>query len=398
MKILYFDCFSGISGDMTLGALLDLGIDREYFLSELKKIQADGFSIHFSQVNKNGIEALDVDVHLDHTDEHSHSREAHEHVHSHIHRNLFDVNHIIENSLISENAKQLAKRIFRRVAKAEAAVHGKPLEEVHFHEVGALDSIVDIIGTAICIDILKPDKIVSSIVNDGFGFTTCQHGIIPVPVPATAEIFAHSSVPTRQIDVEMELVTPTGAAIIAELPLEYGNRPKMRILKTGIGAGKRTSNIPNILRVFLGETEEEPFNETICIAEANVDDCSGEMLGYTMEQLFESGAKEVYYTPVFMKKNRPGYLLTVLFEQSQLEKIQKILFKETTTIGFRLREEKRICLSREKKQIQTAFGLLEVKAVIFQGKEILYPEYESAKKLAKENQVSLKEIYQEVKS
>ena len=271
MKILYFDCFAGISGDMTLGALLDLGVDSEKFKEELEKINVAGYRVEFSRVNKNGIDAFDVDVVLEDSEEHcckhehshkdGHSHEGHccghhhkhKKAHSHEHRNLFNVNSIIENSGISANAKELAKNMFMRVAKAEAKVHGKPLEEIHFHEVGAIDSIVDIIGAAICIDMLKPDKIYSSVVNDGYGFVMCQHGQIPVPVPATAEIFASSDVIYKQIDVEMELVTPTGAAIIAELAESYGVAPTMKILKTGYGAGKRSSKIPNVLRVVLGE-------------------------------------------------------------------------------------------------------------------------------------------------
>ena len=298
MKILYFDCFAGISGDMTLGALLDLGIDAKKFEAELEKINVNGYRVEFSRVNKNGIDAFDVDVILEeenhshkhccehdhghsHGEHHEHSHDkhhkhchegnhahSHEHnssehhhkhkkAHSHEHRNLFDINSIIENSEISETAKKLAKNIFMRVAKAEAKVHGKSLEEIHFHEVGALDSIVDIIGAAICIDMIKPDKIYSSVVNDGYGFIMCQHGQIPVPVPATVEIFASSNVIYRQIDVEMELVTPTGAAIIAELAESYGVTPMMKVLKTGYGAGKRSSKIPNALRVVLGEGFDE---------------------------------------------------------------------------------------------------------------------------------------------
>lgn len=280
MKALYFDCFAGISGDMTLGALLDLGVDKDKFIEEISKINVEGFKIEFGRVEKNGINAFDVDViidgfeeehdhlHHEHEEEHDHLHhhnhehdhehgDHHHHDHNHVHRNLFDVNKIIDDSTISDNAKELAKKIFMRVALAESKVHGKAIDEVHFHEVGALDSIVDIIGTAICIDLLKPDKIYSSVVNDGYGFIICQHGQIPVPVPATAEIFANSNVVSRQIDVEMELVTPTGAAIIAELPESYGVCPTMKVVKTGYGAGKRNSKIPNVLRVMLGEKVED---------------------------------------------------------------------------------------------------------------------------------------------
>ncbi len=308
MKALYFDCFSGISGDMTLGALLDLGLDQEAFLAEMAKVHVDGFEIKIGRVNKNGIDAMDVDVILaeeehhhhhdhehphthdhdhehphthdhdhdhehphthDHDHEHPHTHDhdhaamhthehphTHDHGHSHVHRNLFDVNHVIEESGISDHAKALAKAIFLRVAQAESKVHGKPLEEVHFHEVGALDSIVDIIGTAVLMDMLNVDAIYSSVVNDGHGFVWCQHGYMPIPAPATAEIFAASDVLYRQIDVEKELVTPTGAVIVAELATSFGTMPAMKILKTGYGAGKRDNKIPNVLRVVLGEVVE----------------------------------------------------------------------------------------------------------------------------------------------
>jgi uncharacterized protein (TIGR00299 family) protein len=278
-KVLYFDCFSGISGDMTLGALIDLGVDKDKFMAEMSKLNVDGYEIKIGTAIKNGINATDVDVLLtngefdDHDHEHEHHHEHdhnhehhhehshdhdhhHEHHHAHVHRNFYDVSKIIDNSSINENAKELAKKIFMRVAKAEGKVHGKPIEEVHFHEVGALDSIVDIIGTAVLIDMIKPDMIVSSVISDGHGFIMCQHGKIPVPVPATMEIFADANVKVRTMDIENEMVTPTGAAIIAELSENFGQCPEMKILKTGYGAGKRSFEIPNVLRVVMGEIDE----------------------------------------------------------------------------------------------------------------------------------------------
>ena len=267
MKTLYFDCFSGISGDMTLAALIDLGVDKDAFLSELNKLNVDGFEIKLSRTEKSGIGAQDVDVILtngefaeehEHAHEHSHEHNhehAHEHCHEHSHEHAHDHEHCHEHrSGISEKAKELSKKIFMRVAKAEAKVHGKPLEEVHFHEVGALDSIVDIVGTAILIDMIKPDRICASVVNDGHGFIKCQHGYMPVPAPATAEIYADSDIIYKQIDVDGEMVTPTGAAIIAELADSFGVCPPMNIEKTGYGAGKRNFSIPNLLRVVLGES------------------------------------------------------------------------------------------------------------------------------------------------
>lgn len=446
MKTLYFDCSSGISGDMTLGALLDLGIDKEKFVEELSKLNVDGYDIVFGRAVKNGIGANKVDViitvdgfdedgqpvehhhdhehshddnhhHHDHNhgdghhhdhehcheDDHPHVHEhSHEdghhhhddsHHHHHVHRNLQDVFSIIENSGINDSAKDLAKRIFLRVAMAESKVHNEPLDKVHFHEVGAIDSIVDIIGTAICIDMIKPDRIFASIVNDGHGFIMCQHGQIPVPVPATAQIFADSDVVSRQIDIDTEMVTPTGAAIIAELAESYGVMPAMSIEKIGYGAGKKDMKIPNVLRVSLGELKEENKGDEVVILETNVDDTTGEVMGYTMERLLNAGAKDVFYSPIFMKKNRPAYKLTVICDDSNREILEDIIFMETTTIGIRRRHEIRTCLERSLDTIDTKYGKLEVKKIVRNGEEAVYPEYDSAKKLAAENNVSLKKIY-----
>lgn len=448
MKTLYFDCSSGISGDMTLGALLDLGIDKDKFVKELCKLNVEGYDIVFGRDVKNGIGANKVDViitidgydadghpimhhvhdddercehhhehghehhhdhenehhhdhhhdhehehHHDHGDEHHHEHNHdHDHSHPHVHRNLNDVFSIIDKSEINDNAKDLAKRIFMRVAKAESKVHNEPLDKVHFHEVGAIDSIVDIIGTAICIDMLKPDKIYASVVNDGYGFIMCQHGQITVPVPATAQIFADSTVVSRQIDIDTELVTPTGAAIIAELAESYGTMPPMNVEKIGYGAGSKVTKIPNILRVSMGELCDETSDE-ILVLETNVDDASGEILGYTMDKLISAGAKDVFYSPIFMKKNRPAYKLTVLCAENKREALENIIFAETTTIGIRRRYETRTCLERSFDSIETKYGNLDVKIVVKNGEKTIYPEYESAKKLAEENNVPLKDIY-----
>ena len=251
MKVLYFDCSSGISGNMTLGALSELIDDSDYLVNELKKLNVDGYHIHISKEKKNGITGTYVDVHLEHEHHHDHKHEhVHHHHHHHEHRNLFDVNKIIDESEIDEKAKDLAKRIFLRVAKAESKVHNESLENVHFHEVGAIDSIVDIIGTAILLCKINPDVIYSSVVNDGYGFIECAHGMISVPVPATSEIFAASNAITRQIDVDTELVTPTGAAIIAEIASEFTTMPAMNVQKVGLV-------IPNVLKVSLGEIKKK---------------------------------------------------------------------------------------------------------------------------------------------
>lgn len=400
MRVLYFDCFSGISGDMTVGALLDLGIDRELFLKELGKLNLGGYEIVLDDAEKNGIHATQFIVkitepekpHLHEVPQNSEqTQKGHAHSH-HSHRNLHDIEHIILESGISERAKSLAMRIFRRVAEAEAKVHQKPIEEVHFHEVGALDSILDIVGTAICITMLAPERIIASVVSDGYGFVECQHGKIPVPVPATLEIFANAEVPFQQISVATELVTPTGAAIIAELPQAYGIMPKMRVLQVGYGAGTKETEFPNVLRVILGEIDEVE-RDRIFVLETNVDDCNGETLSYTLEALLEHGARDVFFTPILMKKNRPGYKLTVLCSSEEKEMLKEIIFKETTTIGIRERSEDRTILSRQKKTIETPYGKLQVKEIKIGNGRRLYPEYESAAALARTNQIPLQEVY-----
>ena len=403
MKTLYFDCSSGISGNMTLGALLEIVGDENYLLEELKKLNVDGYKIEISKQVKNGITGTYVDVilehehhHQDHEHEHEHNHNpehdhGHEHHHHHEHRNLYDVNNIIDNSSLDENTKALAKRIFLRVAKAESKVHNKPLDEVHFHEVGAIDSNVDIVGTAILINKINPDKVIASVVNDGYGFIECAHGTMAVPVPATSEIFAASNVKFRQIDIDTELVTPTGAAIIAELAEDFTTLPAMVTEKIGWGTGSKDLKIPNVLKVYYGEIQEE--NQNFVVMETNVDDCSGEILGYTSEKLFANGALDVFYTPIFMKKNRPAYRLSVACRKEDMFKLQNIIFKETTTIGIRYRFESRTELGREFVEIDTKYGKIRAKKVTNNGETYVYPEYESMKKIAEENNIPLKELY-----
>lgn len=400
MKTLYFDCSSGISGNMTLGALLEIVGDDNYLLQELKKLNVDGYKIEISNKVKNGITGKYVDVILDeehhhehiheHNNEHLHNEE-HSHSHHHEHRNLNDVNEIIDKSSIDEKSKDLAKRIFLRVAKAESKVHNKPLEEVHFHEVGAIDSIVDIVGTAILINKINPDKILSSVVNDGYGFIECAHGTMAVPVPATTEIFANSNVKFRQIDVDTELVTPTGAAIIAELAEDFTTLPAMITRKIGWGAGYKDLKIPNVLKVYYGDMDKP--NENFVVMETNIDDCSGEILGHTEELLFKAGALDVFFTPIFMKKNRPAYRMTVACRKEDMLNLQKIIFRETTTIGIRYRTEFRTELERENTEVDTKYGKIKVKKVENNGETYIYPEYESLKEVASKNNVPLKELY-----
>ncbi len=379
MKTLYFDCSSGISGNMTLGALTEIIGDEKYLVNELKKLNVDGYHIDISKKVKNGITGTYVDVILEY--EHHH----------HEHRNLEDINKIIDNSSLDEKVKDLSKRIFMRVANAESKVHNKPLDEIHFHEVGAIDSIVDIVGTAILINKINPNKIISSVVNDGYGFIECAHGTISVPVPATSEIFSASNVRFRQIDIDTELVTPTGAAIIAELANEFTTLPEMNVTKIGWGAGLKELKIPNILKVYYGEMDKP--NEDVVVMETNIDDCTGELLGYTQELLFNNRALDVFFTPIYMKKNRPAYRMTVVCKKEDMANLQKIIFRETTTIGIRFRHEYRTVLKRKMIELDTKYGKIKAKKVINDGETYIYPEYENIKEIALNEDIPLKELY-----
>ncbi|MCL1792559.1 MAG: nickel pincer cofactor biosynthesis protein LarC [Oscillospiraceae bacterium] len=399
MKILYFDCFSGISGDMTLAALLDLCPENfDFLVSDLKTLGLEGWEIIVGRREKNGINANHVKVALPPNDRGDHAH------HHHPNRNYANIAHMIDHSEMSAGAKLLSKNIFKRIATAEAKVHGVGFREVHFHEVGAADSIIDIAGASVLLDLLVTqhgiERICSSPISDGYGFAYCQHGKIPVPAPATVEIFKEAGAKTRQIEVESELATPTGAAIIAEIAQSYGLMPEMKALKSGYGAGTKDLAVPNVLRVILGDSEgggAGGATENITVIETNIDDCSPEILAYTMEKLFCAGASDVFFTPVYMKKNRPATQLTALCQSGLAEKLANVIFSETTTIGLRMREEKRICLARGIAMVQTDFGGLRVKKVEFEGEEKWIPEYEDAKRLARESGVPLHKIYESVK-
>ena len=396
MKTLYIDCASGICGNMTLGAFTEIVGDEKYLINELKKLHVDGYKIEINKKDSHGITGTFVNVTVDGIDEYGHEHHLHEHQHEHHHhhehRNLFDINKIIDDSELNDNVKKLAKDIFMKVALAESKVHGKDLNEVHFHEVGAIDSIVDIVGTAILIDKIKPDQIIASTVNEGHGFITCAHGKMSVPVPATSEIFASQNVKFRQIDVDTELVTPTGAAIIATLVEKYDFMPEMKLEKVGFGAGSKDIGFSNILKVYYGETVEQ--KEKMYVIETNIDDSNGEELGYCMTELLENGARDVFYTPIFMKKNRPAYKLEVITTDKELDQMLEIIFKETTTIGARYYKVDRAELQREKVEIETKYGKISGKKITTpKGATYVYPEYEDMKKLAKEKNIPLKELY-----
>lgn len=414
-KILYFDCFSGISGDMCLGALIDLGLDKSSVICELNKLGVKGYDIEVKKSKQHSISGTDVKVMLNEVEksvhenhaEHKHETHSHEHGHGNRHddeRSLIDISNIIESSGISKKTKDLAIAIFTEIAYAEAAVHGKSVEEIHFHEVGAIDSIVDIVGTAICIDMLNVDRIFSSPLHEGQGFIHCQHGKLPIPVPAVIKMLEGSGIPLITEDVEAELATPTGVGILKTVSESSGKMPEMLVERVGYGFGKTETGSLNALRVIMGSksveeahgTSPEKVREKISLMETNIDDSTGEILGYTMEKLKKAGALDLWYTPIQMKKNRPAYMLSVLCKGNDTESISDIIFNETSTIGIRIHEMERIALKREIIIVKTDMGEVQVKAVTIEGIERIQPEYEDCARLAEENNLSLNKVYEAV--
>ncbi|MDR1645769.1 MAG: nickel pincer cofactor biosynthesis protein LarC [Tannerellaceae bacterium] len=395
MNILYFDCFSGISGDMTLSALIDLGIDPAKLIAELNKLHLDGWKIRLSEVSKHGVGAKRVEVvPQDGANNQPVLKWFRPHHHAHAHRTMADIAHIISESEISANAKDLAIRIFTRLAEAEAKIHSTTVEEVHFHEVGAVDSIIDIVGVAICIDALSPVKIYASVLHDGHGFVRCQHGTIPIPVPAVVEVLAARGIGFKQLEVEGELMTPTGAAIIAELAESFGVMPEMTIRKTGYGAGTKDFDIPNLLRVVYGEpmAHTSAGQDEAMVIETNIDDSTPETLGYVMGKLFEAGARDVFFTPIYMKKCRPATMLSVICDPTNTAAIEHILFTETSTIGLRKYIAARTCLPRKAAIVATPYGNVKAKETRYNGVSRLSIEYDDACRLAKEKNIPLKWI------
>lgn len=415
MNSLYLECNAGISGDMTVAALLDLGADEKVLRDVLDSVPADGFSIAISRVKKAGVDCCDFNVVLDkehenhdhdmaylHGDEtHSdHDHTEHTHHHHHEHRGLPEIREIMNHTQMTENARSLALNIFEILAKAEAKAHATDIDHVHFHEVGAIDSIVDIIAVAVCIDNLEIDKVYVPKLCEGMGTVRCQHGILSIPVPATANIMEAYQLPIEIMHVQGEFVTPTGAAIVAALKTDTRLPGRFCIKKIGLGAGKRTYQRPSILRAMLIEacdvadnTENDTERDAICKLETNIDDCSGEILGYTMERLFAAGARDVHYMPVFMKKNRPGWQLNVICDETKIAELEQIIFEETTTIGIRRIPVERSVLDRQIQKVMTPLGEAEVKVCQIGQKKKIYPEYESVVKLCKEHHMTYQEVF-----
>ena len=425
-KTLYLECYSGISGDMTVAALLDLGADREVLKESLKSLPVGGFRTEITRVKKSGLDACDFSVILEqdnhdhdmeylhgseksYTGHHEHSHEVnhehhhghtHSHEHPHEHRGMKEITEIIQKSEMTVRAKKMAMRVFDILAQAESKAHGVPVEEVHFHEVGAVDSIVDIAAIAICMDNLDISNVIVPVLYEGTGFIRCQHGQIPVPVPAVTHIAETHKLKLKITDIQGELVTPTGAAVVAAFRTSDRLPEDFTMLKTGIGAGKRQYRCPGILRAMLiRETTDLQIKDIIWKLETDMDDCGGEMMGHVMNLLMANGAREVHYTPIYTKKNRPAYTLTVICKESEREKLENLIFSETTTIGIRRVEMERTILQREIQKKDTPVGTAIVKACTLPDGNIrYYPEYENVAELAERNQLSFRETYDRIRS
>ena len=408
-KTLYLECYSGISGDMTVAALLDLGADQKVLEKSLKSLPVEGFHTEISRIKKSGLDACDFNVILeqdnhDHDMEFLHGKEkAHHHEHSHemhmhVHRGIREITEIITKAEMTDRARTMALRVFEILAEAEAKAHGVPVEEVHFHEVGAVDSIVDIVAIAVCMDNLDITEVIVPVLYEGTGFVRCQHGQIPVPVPAVSHIAAAHRLKLRITDIQGELVTPTGAAVVAAFRTSEQLPENFRILKTGLGAGKRQYQCPGILRAMLIQSDAGEENEDkIWKLETDIDDCSGETMGYVMRLLLENGAREVHYTPVFMKKNRPAYELTVICKEDRRQELEQVIFEETTTIGIRRINMERTVLKREIREIDTSLGKAVLKVCVLpDGKKRGYPEYDNTAALAEKNNISFREAYDRI--
>lgn len=387
MRTLYFDCFAGASGNMILGALVSLGVDRTELLRQLRLLNISGFELHFSTVDRSGISAVHAEVKI--PEEKSH-------------RHLGQIEKIITDSGLSGKIQAHAIAIFRRLAEAEAKVHGIDIEKVHFHEIGAMDAIIDVVGACIGFELLGIEQFACSQIHVGSGFVDMAHGKYPVPPPAVSELLKNTAIYSTEI--EGELITPTGAAIIASVCESYGRLPEIQLEQTGYGAGSREyDKFPNALRILIGEADAYSLKsakdssrrnvptEASVLLETNIDDLSPQVLGFVMERAFELGALDCWFTPIQMKKNRPAVLLSVLCAPEQSERLSAMIYSETTTIGIRVREVERQCLEREIVRVETEYGGIDVKIARFSGKIVnSMTEYDQVKRAALENGVAFR--------
>ncbi len=395
MKIAFFDCFSGVSGDMTLGALLACGADNAGLEAEFRRqlagLHVPGYDLTVQRVVRQGITATDVDVVLLEQDQ-GHGR------------HLSDIRALLEQSALSDAVRRKSLAVFTRLADAEAKIHGTTREEIHFHEVGAVDAIVDIVGSCLLLEMLGVDAVVPSSLPCGTGTIVCAHGVMPVPAPATLELLM--GFPVHPVDIRGELVTPTGAALLTTLadPQAAGKMPAMRVLASGFGAGKKQfkADMPNLLRVVIGEaTDTESADKTpqmVSVLETNLDDHNPEGLELLMERAFAAGALDVFFAPIQMKKNRPATLVTVICPADKTETLAGVLFRETGTFGIRIKEQRRLTLARSWRTVTTEFGPIRLKTGNWQGEDVTAsPEYDDCKQAAQAHDVSLRRVYEAVR-
>jgi len=387
-KAIYFDCSAGASGDMILGSLLDLGVNLDDLNRELDKLPVKGFEVKLSKVNKRGVQANKADVLI--TEEDS------------PHRGLSCIKEIINESTLKNSIKDTALKIFTRLAEAEAKIHGTDVDKIHFHEVGAMDAIVDIVGASILIDMLKIEEVHVSAIHTGSGFITCQHGMLPVPAPATLELL--KGLPIFSTDVKGELITPTGAAILSALGDSFGKMPLMKVERIGYGAGTKDFPIPNVIRACLGtlqygrgkDIQEDFEHDSQWVLECNIDDMNNEFVEHVMEELFQKGALDVYITPIQMKKNRPAIKLSVLYKKEDEGGLLPVIFRETTGIGVRIYPVEKVMLKRERRDVQTPWGTVTVKVCLLNGEVVnIAPEYEDCKRIAVQAGIPMKEVYRQ---
>lgn len=390
--VLYLEGACGISGDMTVAALLDLGADAQKLNQALKSLTVKEFDYRISSKQSYSITGCDFDVILHEHAGHDH-KHPHEHHHSHEHRHLNDIYAVIEQAQMTGRAKELAKKIFLIVAQAESKAHGCPVSEVHFHEVGAVDSIVDIISAAVLIDDLNITDCIVTGLTEGSGFVSCQHGDLPVPVPAVLNIAEQYGIPLRSSGVTGEMVTPTGIAIAAALRTRSSLPKQYKIVKTGTGLGKRDFGRANLLRAMI--IEEDSNNDQIYIVECNIDDAAGEELGFAMEKLTSAGARDVHFIPCFMKKNRPAYILRIITGEKELEEIEKTVFRYTSTIGLRKYPVDRTCMSRTMMTVSLPEADIAVKKCFLKDIVRYYPEYESVRVAAEKSGKPLRILYEQ---
>jgi pyridinium-3,5-bisthiocarboxylic acid mononucleotide nickel chelatase len=435
MKTLYLDIFSGISGDMFIGALLDLGVDFHKLEHELEKLGVEGYHLHQRRASKSSIEGVKFDVHLEddhhhdhghdhhdhgheehhhHHDDHDHDHhhhghhhhdDEHEHDHEHEHgRSFAEIRELINGSKLSAWVKEKSIGVFTRIARAEGKIHGMPTEQVHFHEVGAVDSIVDVVGACVGLEMLGKPRVLANTVVEGMGFIECAHGRFPIPAPATLNILGDAKIALSQCEEPHELVTPTGAALLAEFAERFGAMRGLVAEKVGFGLGTRDNKTrPNVLRAVLGQSREESANDweidTVISLETNLDDCVPEVLGRFVERALERGALDVFYTPIQMKKNRPGVVLTVLCEEATADEFSELILRETTAFGVRRTSYERRKLRREIVQVKTRFGSVAVKIGRLNGKVVqASPEYESCRAVAEEKREAVLAVYREAQA